>query len=175
MGNSHASRVNPSQPTAERRKSVIEVILELDDAHQQSSSSASTVAVAGPVETRNGRFRHMPLLLRTTLGYVDLGTDITTMVKYATLSPRIARIQGCVLLFSSLAQFTLSLGLGQPFWVGLVGLIGMKPLLEAWREAIGAMPFPKQKSANDQMLFYSRVLDMLVSCSWQSLVSSNSP
>ena len=109
-------------------------------------------------------FRILWLFLKTTLGYVDMGTDIATMVNYATLNPSIAIAQGVILGVSFFAQFLTSVGLGQPFWVGVVGFIGMKPMLEAWRDAMDAKPFPGQKGGNDQMLTLTRFIEMVVSC-----------
>ena len=108
-------------------------------------------------------FRILWLFLKTTMGYVDLGTDIKTMVNYSTLNPSIAIAQGVILGVSLFAQFLTSVVLGQPFWVGLVGFIGMKPMLEAWRDAMDAKPFPGQKGPNDQMLFTTRFIELVVS------------
>ena len=92
-----------------------------------------------------------------------MGTDIATMVNYATLNPSIAKAQGGILGVSFFAQFLTSVGLGQPLWVGLVGFVGMKPMLEAWREAMDAKPFPGQKARNDQMLLVTRITESTVS------------
>ena len=97
------------------------------------------------------------------MGYVDMGTDIATMVKYVPLNPSIAIAQGVILGVSFFVQFLSSVGLGQPLWVGLVGLIGMKPMLEAWRDAMDAKPFPGQKVWNDFMLGLTRFIEMVVS------------
>ena len=103
------------------------------------------------------------LFLKTTMGYVDMGTDVATMVRYATLNPSIATAQGVILAISFSCQFIPSVGLGQPLWVGLVGLIGMKPMLEAWRDAMEAKPFPGQKLGNDGIMAISRFTEMVVS------------
>ena len=81
------------------------------------------------------------LFLKTAMGYADMGTDIATMARYATLNPSIAIAQGVILAISLSCQFISSVGLGQPLWVGLVGLIGMKPMLEAWRDAMEEKPY----------------------------------
>ena len=108
-------------------------------------------------------FRTLWLFLKTMMGYADMGTDIATIRTYATLNPRIAVVQGIVLLFSFLCQLLTSVGLGQPLWVGLVGLIGMKPMLEAWRDAMEAKAFVGQKVGNDGMLWLARMVEMVVS------------
>ena len=97
------------------------------------------------------------------MGYVDMGTDIATMVNYVTLNHSIAIAQGSILGFSLVCQFIISVALGQPLWVGLVGLIGMKPMLEAWRDAMEVKPFPGQKWGNDIMLGLTRFIEMVVS------------
>ena len=48
------------------------------------------------------------------LGYIDMGTDIATMVKYVTLNPSIAIAQGGILGFSLFVQ-SLSRR-NYPFW-----------------------------------------------------------
>ena len=97
------------------------------------------------------------------MGYVDMGTDVATMVNYVPLNPSIAIAQGVVLGFSFFVQCLTSVVLGQPFWVGVVGFIGMKPMLEAWRDAMDAKPFPGQKQGNDFMLFLTRFIELVVS------------
>jgi hypothetical protein len=110
------------------------------------------------------------VLPRSVCGYpevlqctVDLGTDLATMAYYATVNPVIAMVQGGVLVFSFVSQFTVSIALGQPLWVGLMGLVGMKPAVEAWREATGAEPFVDQKLGNDFMVWTCRMVEMVVS------------
>jgi len=44
-----------------------------------------------------------------------------------------------------------------------VGFIGMKPMLEAWRDAMEAKPYPGQKEGNDFMLGLTRFIEMVVS------------
>jgi hypothetical protein len=108
-------------------------------------------------------YRIVSLFLKTMMGYVDLATDIATMVYYVTVSPTIAAIQGGILAFSFVCQCVSSLACGQPLWVGLMGLIGMKPALEAWRDATGAEMFEGQKIGNDQMMWLCRMSEMVVS------------
>lgn len=103
------------------------------------------------------------LFLKTLLSYTDLGTDIASIRVYATLNPRIAIIQVVILVISFVMQCLISIALGQPLWAGLLGLTGMKPMLDAWRNAISAKPFPGQKIGNDYMLSLSRTTDMIVS------------
>ncbi len=108
-------------------------------------------------------YRIVSLFLKTMMGYVDLATDIATMVYYVAASPTIAAVQGTILAFSFVVQCVSSLALGQPLWVGLMGLIGMKPALEAWRDATGAEVFEGQKLENEQMMWICRVNEMVVS------------
>jgi len=83
-------------------------------------------------------YRILSLFFKTMMGYVDLATDIATMAYYATVKPMVAAVQGGILAFSFVCQCVFSIALGQPLWVGLMGLLGMKPALEAWRDATGA-------------------------------------
>jgi hypothetical protein len=44
-----------------------------------------------------------------------------------------------------------------------MGLIGMKPALEAWRDATGAEAFEGQKVGSDFMMWVCRMVEMVVS------------
>jgi hypothetical protein len=112
-------------------------------------------------------YRIVLLFFECMMGYIDLGTDIFSMMHYASQMPTIAIIQGVVMAFSFLCQFISSVGLGQPLFAGFLGLIGMKPMLEAFREATAAEPFVGQKLGNDMMLWLCRMTEMVVS---QSLI-----
>ena len=107
-------------------------------------------------------YRILSLFFKTMMGYVDLVTDIATMALYVEKFPTIAAVQGGILAFSFVCQCVFSLALGQPLWVGLMGLVGMKPALEAWRDATGAEMFDGQKAGNDQVMWVCRVAEMVV-------------
>ena len=107
-------------------------------------------------------YRILSLFFKTMMGYLDLTTDIATMALYVTKLPTIAAVQGGILVFSFAVQCVSSIALGQPLWVGLMGLIGMKPAVEAWRDATGADAFKGQKMGNDQMLWMCKVAEMVV-------------
>ena len=109
-------------------------------------------------------FRILRMFGKMLMGYADLATDLATLKLYATLNPMIAVVQGVVLLFSFLVQCVSSIVLGQPMWVGLMGLIGMKPMVEVWRDATEAKPFPGQKVGNEIMLWLTHGFEMVVSC-----------
>jgi hypothetical protein len=44
-----------------------------------------------------------------------------------------------------------------------MGLVGMKPALEAWRDATGAEAFEGQKVGNDFLVWTCRMVEMVVS------------
>ena len=79
---------------------------------------------------------------------------------YLRINPLIALVQGIVLAFSFLVQSVSSIALGQPYWVGLVGLMGMKPMLEWWRDVFEEPPFVGQKLDNGQMMWLTRMTEM---------------
>ena len=108
-------------------------------------------------------YHALSLFFKTMMGYIDLGTDIATMVYYVDVNPTIAWAQGMVLILSFVAQGVTSIALGQPMWVGLMGLLGMKPAVEAWRDATGAEPFEGQKVGTDFMIWLCRMIEMVVS------------
>ena len=107
-------------------------------------------------------YRILSLFFKTMMGYVDLATDIATMALYVKKLPTIAAVQGGILAFSFVCQCVFSIALGQPLWVGLMGLIGMKPALEAWRDATGAEAFEGQKVGSDFMMWICRMVEMVV-------------
>ena len=108
-------------------------------------------------------YRILSLFFKTMMGYVDLATDIATMALYVKKFQMVAAVQGGILAFSFVCQCVFSIALGQPWWVGLVGLVGMKPAVEAWRDATGAEAFKGQKMGNDIMMWTCRVVEMVVS------------
>ena len=107
-------------------------------------------------------YRILSLFFKTMMGYLDLATDIATMALYVSKLPTIAAVQGGILVFSFVVQCVTSIALGQPLWVGLMGLIGMKPALEAWRDATGAEAFVGQKVGSDLMMWICRMVEMVV-------------
>lgn len=58
-------------------------------------------------------------------------------------------------------QSITSIALGQPSWVGLLALVGMKPALEAWRDATGEDAFKGQKVGSDFMIWICRMVEMV--------------
>ena len=108
-------------------------------------------------------YRILSMFFKTMMGYVDLATDVATMALYVKKFPTIAAVQGGILAFSFVCQCVFSIALGQPLWVGLMGLIGMKPALEAWRDATGAEAFKGQKVGSDFMMWICRNVEMVVS------------
>jgi hypothetical protein len=114
-------------------------------------------------------YRILSLFFKTMMGYVDLATDLAAMAYYVEKNPMIAAIQGGILVFSFLMQCVSSLAFGQPLWVGMMGLVGMKPALEAWRDATGAEAFEGQKVGNDFLVWTCRMVEMVVS--WHCRVS----
>ena len=124
----------------------------------------------GEEKAEYDRYRIVILFFETMMGYIDLGTDIASMMHYASQMPTIAIIQGVVMAFSFLCQFISSVGLGQPLFAGFLGLIGMKPMLEAFREATAAEPFVGQKLDNQTMMWCCRMVEMVVSYSLSRVV-----
>ena len=112
------------------------------------------------IEQEEVKWKVMGTSLKMVMGYTDLGTDFATLVMYMEINPKIALIQGLVLAFSFLCQGVSSVALGQPWWVGLVGFMGMKPMLEWWREIYELPPFEGQILANEYMLWVSRMTEM---------------
>ena len=110
---------------------------------------------------------------KALLSYFDNITDVLVLVDLiAKNNTRMALIQGISLGFSFLGQSILSLNFGQPLWVVLSGLGGMKPAVESWRDATRAKPFPKQKVNNEMILMFSRMTEVVFEAIPQSLVQT---
>ncbi len=105
-------------------------------------------------------WKMMGTSLKMGMGYTDMGTDFATLIMYIAINPKIALLQGLVMAFSFFIQGVTSVLFGQPWWVGLVGLMGMKPMLEWWREIYELPPFVGQKMPNEYMIWLSRMVEM---------------
>jgi len=117
-------------------------------------------------------FRVMKVFGKFCLSSFDTTTDILIAFTLSATSPKMAIVQGGALLFSFVIQSIFSHIFGQPLWVVLSGLLGTKPLVEAWRDATNAKPFPGQKMTNDQMLFVSRIIEITTEAIPQSLIQT---
>ena len=118
-------------------------------------------------------FKVMKTFGKAILSYFDIITDVLVLVDLVTKgNTRMAVVQGVSLGFSFLFQSVLSLALGQPLWVVLLGLVGMKPALESYRDATRAKPFPNQTMQNDQLLFGSRLVEVITEAIPQAVVQT---
>ena len=117
-------------------------------------------------------FKVLRIFGKTVISYADIVTDVLVLLEFMLKNKAMAIIQGISLGLSLLIQCIWSLALGQPLWVGVLGLIGMKPLLEAWRNAVHAKPFPKQRLGNEFMLMLSRMIEVLAEAIPQSLIQT---
>jgi len=115
-------------------------------------------------------FKVMKLFLKTAISYTDLITDAMVLVVFTKTAPNLAMVQGASLAFSVFVQCIVSLIGGQPLWVALLGLVGMKPVIEAWRDATNAKPFENQKVTNEMMLFFSRMVEIVTEAIPQALI-----
>ena len=104
------------------------------------------------------------------MSYLDITTDILVFLEFIHTNPSIAYVQGGSLAFALVMHAFFSLAFGQPLWVATLGLIGMKPLVEAWRDATDAKPFPGQKIGNDGLLVISRCNEVIAEAIPQSLI-----
>ncbi|GMH96388.1 hypothetical protein TrVE_jg1486 [Triparma verrucosa] len=117
-------------------------------------------------------YKVMKTFGKTLLSYFDIITDILVLVDLIKRNSRMAVVQGISLGVSFLFQSIISLAMGQPIWVVLSGLLGLKPAIESWRDATRAKPFPNQKVGNDMMLFVSRITEVISEAIPQSLVQT---
>jgi len=111
---------------------------------------------------------------KTGLSYVDYTTDIMVFIQLiqSTKHVGLAVAQGISIVFSLLCQCICSLALGQPLWVGICGLLGLKPLIEGYRDAVDSKPFPGQKLNNELMLLLTRMTEITAEAIPQSIIQS---
>ncbi|GMH51759.1 hypothetical protein TL16_g01082 [Triparma laevis f. inornata] len=117
-------------------------------------------------------YKVMKTFGKALLSYFDIITDILVLVDLIERNSRMALVQGISLGVSFAFQSVLSLACGQPIWVVLSGLVGLKPAIESWRDATRAKAFPNQKLGNDGMLMMSRMTEVLSEAIPQSLVQT---
>ena len=117
-------------------------------------------------------FKVLRVFGKTLISYADTATDVLVLFEFMAKNRTMAIIQGVSLGFCMLMQFLVSFVFLQPIWMGLLGLVGMKPLLEAWRDAVQAKPFPTQKVGNELMLMLSRVIEVAFEAIPQSVIQT---
>ncbi|GMH62912.1 hypothetical protein TL16_g03585 [Triparma laevis f. inornata] len=117
-------------------------------------------------------YKVMKTFGKALLSYFDIITDILVLVDLIKGNSRMALVQGISLGVSFAFQSVFSLAMGQPIWVVLSGLVGLKPAIESWRDATRAKPFPNQKMDNDLMLVISRMTEVISEAIPQSLVQT---
>ena len=117
-------------------------------------------------------FRVMKVFGKFVLSYFDTTTDILVAIMLAGTNSTMAIVQGTTLLFSFVVQSVTSYAFGQPMWVVLSGMFGMKPIVEAWRDATNAKPFPNQKVPNENMLIFSRNIEITTEAIPQSIIQT---
>ena len=118
----------------------------------------------------------MKTFFKTLLSYADFTTDIMVLVDLLKKTDKVARAlavaQGGSIGFSLLCQCVISLAMGQPLWVGAGGLVGLKPAIEGWRDAVGSKPFKNQKVNNEFMLLVTRITEITFEAIPQSIIQT---
>jgi len=89
-------------------------------------------------------FKAIKVFGKTIVSYFDLITNVLVFIEFLSRRATIAILQGVSLGFSLVLQIMMSIVIGQPMLAALSGLIGLKPVIEAWRDAKDAKPYPKQ-------------------------------
>ena len=121
-------------------------------------------------------YKMIKTFFKTLLSYADFTTDVLVFVDLLKKADRVFRAlaiaQGVSIGFSLLCQCVVSLAMGQPLWVGLAWLVGLKPLIEGWRNAIGSKPFPNQKLNNEMMLLLTRMTEITMEAIPQSIIQT---
>jgi hypothetical protein len=90
-------------------------------------------------------------------------TDILLIVQfaYSDTNTGMAYASGICFMLSLLIQCLFSFQSGQPAYIGLAGLIGMKPMIEAYRSATDAEQYPTQNLDNDGVLQATYMIEVV--------------
>ena len=140
---------------------------------KEEIDNLKNMIIVNLIDERKGvdRFKFVSIFIKAILGYIDITLDILTLLQYINKGYiLIAAVQIASLLISTACQMVTSLLFGQPFLMGLSGLIGLKPIIEAWRNATDAKPFKNQKLTNAQMLWLSHAVEMIFETIPQSFI-----
>jgi hypothetical protein len=118
----------------------------------------------------------MMTFLKTLLSYFDFTTDVMVFLDLLKKADKVFRVlafaQGVSIGFSLFCQCVTSLAFRQPLWVGLAGLLGLKLLIEGWRDAVGSKPYPNQKLNNEMMLLLTRMTEITFEAIPQSIIQT---
>jgi len=117
-------------------------------------------------------FMALKVVGKALVSYFDLVTDVMVFFELLRKNLTMAVVQGVTLGFSMVLQSLLSWLVGQPKLVALSGLLGCKPMIEAWRDATDAKPYQNQKVKNSQILGMSRMLEITTEAIPQSVIQS---
>ena len=108
------------------------------------------------------KHRFLFILLHSVADCIDIFLDINVLIEYINLKYiHFAILQGSVIGLSYLLQFSVSILTRQPFYWALTSLIGVKPILDNWRDATSTVHYSGQITTNTQNRWISRMISML--------------
>ena len=100
------------------------------------------------------------ILQAVGLTYTDMGSDVYMCIYYASADkPENAMIIGSILVVSFIAQGVVAFLFHQPPGMVIAGLLGLKPVVDSYREATDAQQFPEQTNSNESVLMVTRTIE----------------
>ena len=102
------------------------------------------------------------ILQAVGLTYTDMGSDVYMCIYYASADkPENAMIIGGILAASFVVQGVCAFFLHQPPRMVIAGLLGLKPVIDSYREATDAPPYPNQGMTNVAVLMCTRIIEAI--------------
>ena len=100
------------------------------------------------------------ILQAVGLTYTDMGSDVYMCIYYTSADkPENAMIIGGILVVSFVAQGVAAFFSHQPPGMVIAGLLGLKPVVDSYREATDAQPFAEQTLSNELVLLLTRTIE----------------
>ena len=111
---------------------------------------------------KNKKHKVIQILQAVGLTYTDMGSDVYLCLYYASVDkPENAMIIGGILAASFVVQGVCAFFLHQPPRMVIAGLLGLKPVIDSYREATDAPPYPNQGMTNIAVLMCTRIIEAI--------------
>ena len=120
------------------------------------------------------KHRFLFILLNSVADCIDIFLDIALLLQYIHLKyTTFVILQGLTIGISFFLQFIVSIICNQPIGWALTGLIGIKPILDNWRDATTTVAFSGQITTNAQSRWISRIITLVFRAIPQLFIQMN--
>ena len=120
------------------------------------------------------KHRFLFILLNSVADCIDIFLDIAVLLQYIHLKyTTFVILQGLTIGISFFLQFAVSIICNQPIGWALTGLIGIKPILDNWRDATTTVTFSGQITTNAQSRWISRIITLVFRAIPQLFIQMN--